>query len=128
MPPLTPKQCEDVAIEALRKNKRSGSFPPFKDVAASNGHVRLGQTAVSSDAYAMSQLGKAEKQRQDRLLRATQQNLALGLGRGMSAGMPAGMPAGRGRGNPAKPAAAGSAKRAGLQVIINTKLSKDKII
>ena len=58
-PCLTLKQCCDLAVEVLRKNRRSAIFPPMRDIAASNGLLKPGQASAIAQPYDGSFITKA---------------------------------------------------------------------
>ena len=74
-PCLSLRECEDLAVEVLRKNRRPSSFPAMRDIASSNGRIDPGQNSqalVSAVPYRIPALTRAQKAqlRQQQLLAA----------------------------------------------------------
>ena len=72
-PCLTLKECEDLAVEVLRKNRRPSNFPAMRDFASSNGLVGPGQSSTANIPYRIPTLTRAQKA----ILKSQQQQLSL---------------------------------------------------
>ena len=113
-------------MDTLRRNKRSGVVSPFKELAASNGHLKPGQNSAQFNLFALSNFGKAQKAQAQRQLTggyggygrggSGQQVLAHAAGGSwMPPGPPPPLPS-TGSGGRSKSTASGSGSKSALQI------------